>query len=108
MVTIPGSEGYMGVMAGHVPLITTLRAGVVTVSGEGDQRFYVIGGVAEVSATKLTVLAEQAVAVSDLDAVVLDQKIKNAEEDVTLAKDDTDRIKAQETLDYLNGLRAAM
>jgi len=107
MVTIPGTEGEMGVMAGHMPLISTLRPGVITVS-EGDQRFYVMGGFAEVNPGKLTVLADDAVPVSELDPAALDQRIKDAEEDVALAKSDGERAKAQETLDYLKGLRSAL
>jgi len=107
MVTIPGTEGDMGVMAGHMPLISTLRPGVIAVSG-GDQRFYVMGGFAEVNPGKLTVLAEEAVPVAELSAAALDERIKNAEEDVSLAKSDGERAKAQQTLDYLKGLRAAV
>ena len=110
MVTIPGTEGEMGVMAGHMPLISTLRPGVIAVSGgaENDQRFYVMGGFAEVNPTKLTVLAEDAVPVAELDAAALDRRIADAEEDITLAKSDDERAKAQETLDYLKGLRAVL
>lgn len=110
MVTIPGTEGDMGVMAGHMPLISTLRPGVIAVSGgvESDQRFYVLGGFAEVNPGKLTVLAEEAVPVAELDAAALDRRIKNAEEDIALAKSGGERTKAQETLDYLKGLRAAL
>jgi F-type H+-transporting ATPase subunit epsilon len=108
MVTIPGTEGDMGVMAGHMPLISTLRPGVIAVSGGSDQRFYVLGGFAEVNPGKLTVLADEAVPVSELDPAALDQRIKDAEEDVALAKSDGERAKAQETLDYLKGLRAAL
>ena len=107
MVTIPGTEGDMGVMAGHMPLISTLRPGVIAVSG-GDQRFYVMSGFAEVNPGKLTVLAEGAVPVAELDATALDQRIKNTEEDVALAKSDGERAKAQEALDYLKDLRAAL
>ena len=107
MVTIPGTEGDMGVMAGHMPLISTLRPGIITVS-DGDQRFYVMGGFAEVNPGKLTVLAEEAVPVAELDAAALDLRIKNAEEDVALAKSDVERAKAQESLDYLRGMRAAL
>ena len=107
MVTIPGTEGEMGVMAGHMPLISTLRPGIITVS-DGDQRFYVMGGFAEVNPGKLTVLAEEAVPVAELSAAALDERIKNAEEDVALAKSDVERAKAQESLDYLRGMRAAL
>ncbi|MDE1938993.1 MAG: F0F1 ATP synthase subunit epsilon [Alphaproteobacteria bacterium] len=110
MVTVPGTEGDMGVMAGHMPLISTLRQGVIDVKGgtNGDERFYVIGGFVEISPNKLTVLAEEAVPVAELDAAALDQRIKSAEEDLSLAKSDSERAKAQETLDYVRGLRSAL
>lgn len=61
IVTIPGSEGTMGVMAGHMPLISTLKAGIVSVAGsDADARFYVSGGFAEINAEKVTVLAPEA------------------------------------------------
>ncbi len=110
MVTVPGTEGDMGVMAGHMPLISTLRPGVIDVKGgtNGDKRFYVIGGFVEISPSKLTVLAEESVPVAEMDPTALDQRIKNTEEDVTLAKNDDERAKAQERLDYLKGVRAAL
>ena len=109
MVTIPGTEGDMGVMAGHMPLISTLRPGVISVSGgpEGDQRFYVSGGFAEVTHQKLTVLAEDTVPMAELDAAALDSRIRVVEESLGLVKSDGDRAKVQELLDYLKGLRAA-
>ena len=108
MVTLPGTEGYMGVMAGHTPLISTLRSGVITVSGGGNERFYVSGGFMEATQSKLTVLADEAIPVAELDGAALDRRIKNAEEDVGLAKSEPERAKAQETLDYLRGMRAAL
>ena len=110
MVTIPGSEGEMGVMAGHMPLISTLRPGVIEVSGgsEGDRRYYVSGGFAEVTSARLTVLAEEAVPLAELNAAALDQRIKNGEEDVGLAKSEGERTKALESLDYLKQLRASL
>lgn len=108
MVTIPGSEGEMGVMAGHMPLITTLRPGLVAVSGDAGQRFYVSGGFAEVSPKKLTVLAEDAVAIAELDVQALDQRIRGAEEELALATTDEGRAKAQDALSYLKGLQSAV
>ena len=107
MITIPGAEGDMGVMQGHMPLISTLRPGVIDVKGgsEGDQRFYVIGGFAEVTPEKLTVLAEEAVPVSEMTTAALDVRIKHAEEDFSLAKSETERAKALECLEYLKTLR---
>ena len=109
MVTLPGSEGDMGVMAGHMPLITTLRPGVVAVSGgaKSDGRFFVSGGFAEVSPKKLTLLADEAVPMEKLDATGLAERIAAVEEIVTSAKNDIERDKAQELLDCLKGLKAA-
>ncbi len=109
-VNIPGSEGEMGILANHAPVLSTLRPGVVdvtTADGKHD-RIFVRGGFAEVNPQGLTVLAEEAIHMDDLDAAALDQQIQNAQEDVDDAKDDEKKRKAQETLDHLKQLRAAM
>jgi F-type H+-transporting ATPase subunit epsilon len=107
MVTIPGREGEMGVMAGHMPLISTLRPGTITVSGGpgGEERFFVAGGFAEVTAKKLTVLAEETFALRELDAAALELRVATAEEAVKAAKSDADSAKAQEFLLALKALR---
>lgn len=69
MVSIQGTDGDMGVMAGHMPLITTLRPGFITLTGaDNDTRYYVSGGFAEVTANKLTVLADDAKSEDELEA----------------------------------------
>ena len=110
MVTIPGTEGDMGVMAGHMPLISTLRPGLIDVKGgsEGDIRFYVLGGFAEITGTKMTVLAEEAVPMSELDRAALDKRIAVAEQDFLMAPSDNEKMKAQITLNYLISLRTAL
>ncbi len=110
MVTLPGTEGYMGVMAGHEPLVTTLRAGVISVKGgsEGDGRFFVLGGFAEVNPTKLTILAEDAVPMAEIDMAALDRRIADAEEDILTAKTEAARAKAVATVDDLKLLRNAL
>ncbi len=107
MVTIPGTEGYMGVMAGHMPLISTLRAGMIDVKiGNQDTRFFIRGGFAEMNATKLTVLAEEAIPMTEMDIAVIDQRILDAQEDLSAAKTDEERHKASEMLDDLKLVRA--
>lgn len=110
MVTIPGSEGDIGVMAGHMPLITTLKPGVVSVTGgpEANQRFFVLGGFAEINQTKLTVLAEEAVAAADFDAAALDLRIAQASENLAGAKTDAEKATRQTYLDGLQQLRSAL
>jgi F-type H+-transporting ATPase subunit epsilon len=55
MVTVPGSDGYFGVLAGHMPLISTLRPGMIDVKGgdKGDAKYFILGGFAEVTTRKL-------------------------------------------------------
>ena len=78
-VQIPGTEGDLTAMPGHMPLITTLRPGILTVtSDEGEQQFVVTGGFAEVG-TGLTVLAEHAVPRADMTQEDYDAMVKEAE-----------------------------
>ncbi len=61
-VQIPGAEGDMTAMPDHAPLITTLRPGILKVSSaKGDAEYVVTGGFAEINASSISVLAEQAV-----------------------------------------------
>ena len=80
-VLIPGTEGDMTVMPAHMPVITTLRPGVLkAVGAEGTQEFVVSGGFAEVTATGASVLAEQAVPRSEVTQEFLEDLRKQAEE----------------------------
>ena len=110
MVTVPGADGYMGVMAGHSRVISTLRPGTITVQGAtaGDTRFFVRGGFAEITAAKVTVLAEEAIPLADVNVATLDQRIRDAEEDVDAAKSDSAKARAMEVLDDLKQVRAAL
>src|SRR3954467_6736924 len=109
MVTLPGTKGYMGVLAGHAPLISTLRPGVIDVKGgrEGDVRLFVRGGFAEIDAKKVVVLAEEAIPMADFDITALDQRIADTEEDLVAAKTDAGRARVSDELDHLRQLRAA-
>ena len=109
-VTIPGTEGEMGIFPGHAPILSRLKPGVVTVykDGGGTDRIFVRGGMVEVNPQGLTLLAEVAIPMSELDAAQLGQQIKHAEEDLADAKDGEDKRKAAETLEHLKALRAAI
>ena len=108
-VDLPGGEGDMGILAGHAPLVTTLRPGVVTIYRENRREpVVVIGGFAEVSPAGLTVLADKAVARDEFDAALLADEIRNAEEDVADAKDDAERDRLARHLDQLKSLQTAL
>jgi F-type H+-transporting ATPase subunit epsilon len=108
MVTVPGTEGYMGVMAGHSPLVSTLRAGMIDMKDEGqDTRYFIRGGFVEINPGKVTVLAEEAIPMSEMDLAILDQRISDAQEDEIAAKTDADRARAAQMVDDLKLVRAA-
>jgi F-type H+-transporting ATPase subunit epsilon len=108
-VDLPGSEGDLGILPGHAPLVTTLRPGIVTIIREGAREpVVVVGGFAEVGPGGLTVLADRAVARADFDLESLANDIKDAEEDVADCKDDAERDKLARHLDQLRALQSAL
>jgi F-type H+-transporting ATPase subunit epsilon len=108
-VDVPGSEGDFGVLAGHAPLVSLLRPGILTIIEAGTpRRVVVVGGFAEVGPNGLTVLADMATPVEDVDPAVIADAIKDTEEDVADAKDNATRDKAQHKLDQLKAVQAAL
>jgi F-type H+-transporting ATPase subunit epsilon len=98
-VMVPGAEGYFTVLAHHAPLMSTLKPGLIEVKGlSGEtEKFFVRGGFADVTPSGLTILAEQAIRLADLDAATLEQEVRNLEEDVADAGDDHGRRLTAET-----------
>jgi len=108
-VDLPGIEGDMGVLAGHAPLVTTLRPGIIVIYTEGvQQRLVVSGGFAEVGPGGLTVLANMAVPQDEFDTALLAGEIKDTEEDVADEQDALKRDKLARKLDELKALQAAL
>ena len=109
-VDVPGAEGEFGVLAGHAPLIATLKPGILRVYGGSGapQRIVVKGGFAEVGPTGLTVLAEQAVSAEDYDPAMIEESIRDTEEDIADVTSDAARDKARQRLEQLETLRAVL
>lgn len=109
-VVVPGSEGEMTVMANHAPTMTAIKPGVVAVEADGGEQdqFVVFGGFVDILPEGCTLLAESAVRVADIDRSDLERRMQNAREDVADAKDDATKAKAQEYLDHLSVLEAAL
>jgi F-type H+-transporting ATPase subunit epsilon len=108
-VVVPGSEGQFTVMKGHAPFMTTLRPGVIdVVRGGQTSRIFVRGGFADANAEGLTVLAELAIPVEQINPAQLAQEVRNAEEDVADAKDGAAKDAAEERLHQLKEVQAAL
>jgi F-type H+-transporting ATPase subunit epsilon len=80
-VDVPGAEGDFGVLAGHAPLVATLKPGVLVVhEGGKHHRLVVMGGFAEVNPQGLTILADFAGPVEDFDRAVIASQITETEQ----------------------------
>ncbi|MCK1362829.1 F0F1 ATP synthase subunit epsilon [Bradyrhizobium sp. 199] len=80
-VDIPGVEGDFGVLAGHAPVVAAIRPGILTITTAGKhEKVIVLGGLAEVSEKGLTVLADVATSLTELDRVRFAETISEMEE----------------------------
>lgn len=82
LVSLPGTSGELGIMPGHLPLITLIRPGFVRVHVPGEQepeQIFVAGGVLEVQPEQVTVLADTAVRSKDLDEARAKEALAAAE-----------------------------
>ena len=107
-VVVPGTEGEFGVLAGHAPLVAMLKPGILRILGANELRILVVGGFAEVSPEGLTVLADRAVPVEEIDPAVIAGEIKDTEEDEADAKDEATRDKLRTKLEQLRAVQQAL
>jgi len=108
-VVVPGSEGYFTVLKDHAPYMSTLKPGVVDVlRGNETERIFVRGGFADVSVAGLTILAEQAIPLAEVDPADLAQDVQNAQEDVNDAKDAETKAVAELRLHQLREVQASL
>ncbi|KIZ39298.1 MULTISPECIES: F0F1 ATP synthase subunit epsilon [Rhodopseudomonas] len=104
-VDIPGVEGDFGVLAGHAPVVATIRPGILTVTAGGSkQQIVVLGGLAEVSDSGLTVLADVATSVKDLDAAAFGATISSMEAKLA-QQQGTELDRAIERLDHYKSIQ---
>lgn len=108
-VDAPGVEGEFGVLPKHAPFMTVLKPGVVRIhEDQGITPVFVRGGFADVTPAGLTILAEEAVRLSDVNAADIDAQIVRVRSDASDPGDETRRKRAAERLAYLEALRAAL
>ena len=108
MVVVPGSEGDVGVLHGHAPLISTVRPGVLEVfqGNKVEQRFIVVGGFAEVTPERCTVLADEAMAPDSLDRTALRAELQMIEGNLPSLLDQVGRATGTERERLASELRA--
>ena len=88
---VPGAEGYIGFLEGHIPYVTPLKTGVLEITGEqGQHVFAVCGGYCEISNQGLVVLAEYAQAKADIDLEEAQEELKEVEQIIAQAPEDED------------------
>jgi F-type H+-transporting ATPase subunit epsilon len=107
-VVVPGTEGEFGVLAGHAPLVAMLRPGILRILGLNEQRILVVGGFAEVSPDGLTVLADRATLMEEVDPADIAAEIQDTEEDIADTTDDARRDKLHTKLDQLRAVQDAL
>jgi F-type H+-transporting ATPase subunit epsilon len=104
-VDIPGVEGDFGVLAGHAPVVAAIRPGILTVTtGGSHEKIIVLGGLAEVSEKGLTVLADVATSLDELDRAKFAETISDME-DKLKEKDGSELDRAIERLDHFKSIQ---
>jgi F-type H+-transporting ATPase subunit epsilon len=104
-VDVPGIEGDFGVLAGHAPVVAAIRPGILTVtSGGTHQKIIVLGGLAEVSDKGLTVLADVATEMRDVDKAAFADQIAAMEEKLA-EKEGSELDRAIERLDHFKSIQ---
>ena len=107
-VDIPGVEGDFGVLAGHAPVVAAIRPGILTViTGGTHEKIIVLGGLAEVSDKGLTVLADVATSLDEIDKADFADKISSMEEKLT-EKEGSELDRAIERLDHYKSIQSQL
>ena len=109
-VALPGESGELGILPGHIPLITRIKPGAVRIEkADGGEEFvFVAGGILEVQPHLITVLSDTAIRGHDLDEAKASEARKAAEEAVKNAKSDIDLAKATSELAVMAAQIAAL
>jgi F-type H+-transporting ATPase subunit epsilon len=104
-VDVPGAEGDFGVLAGHAPVVAAIRPGILTIrSGGTSEKIIVLGGLAEVSEKGLTVLADVATSIEELDRARFAETISEMEAKLA-EKDGYGLDRAVEQLDHFKDIQ---
>ncbi|MBN8970458.1 MAG: F0F1 ATP synthase subunit epsilon [Xanthobacteraceae bacterium] len=108
-VDVPGIEGDFGVLAGHAPVVAVIRPGILTViTGSTRQKVIVLGGLAEVSENGLTVLADVATSLEELDRAAFANQIEEMEEKLKNGEPGHELDREIERLDHFKSIQTQL
>ena len=100
-VIIPSFEGQMGILNNHIPLITFLRPGIITIKAEGEKRFYIEEGTVEFSNNNLLILTATARDLVNFDKSKINEMLQKVEAHLNNEISDKDRYVASYKLETL-------
>ena len=100
-VIIPSFEGQMGILNNHIPLITFLRPGIITIKAEGEKRFYIEEGTVEFSNNNLLILTSTTRDTANLDKSKIKEMLQKAEANLNSETSDKERYVASYKLETL-------
>ena len=100
-VIIPSFEGQMGILNNHIPLITFLRPGIITIKAEGEKKYYVEEGTVEFSNNNLLILTSTAKDLANFDKSLVNELLQKAEANLNNVSTDKDRYVASYKLETL-------
>jgi F-type H+-transporting ATPase subunit epsilon len=108
-VDVPGAEGDFGVLAGHAPMVAMLRPGIMTVYVGGERQLVVVlGGFAEAGPNGLTVLADVATSLEDIDRAAFAAQIAQMEEGLKNLEQGSVLDRAIAKLDHFKAVQSHM
>ena len=100
-VIIPSFEGQMGILNNHIPLITFLRPGIITIKAEGEKKYYVEEGTVEFSNNNLLILTSTAKDKAHLDKSKINEMLQKVKANLNTESTDKDRYVASYKLETL-------
>jgi F-type H+-transporting ATPase subunit epsilon len=110
MVEVPGTMGDFGVLPGHAPLVSTIRPGVVSVhvTSSETNKIFVVGGIAEINASKCTILAEKVIDIGGMTVMDAQARLNAARSKLENTFDATAKEDAEADLRVLEAILAAV
>ena len=100
-VIIPSFEGQMGILSNHIPLITFLRPGIITIKAESEKKYYVEEGTVEFSNNNLLILTSTARDIAHLEKSKINELLQKAEANLNNQSTDKERYVASYKLETL-------